>query len=196
MPDMRQTILIIGLLLLHGSCSKTDRTTSDTVVDTVLIEFDNYLKSGLIDSDHIDNYINRIETNLVKLDKKKYQGQWTTRATFKFNSDSSVTLIKSDKTWRDGHKKEVIIHIGDSILFIKHFEVLTENQNPTGYELLEIIEYLTDRKNLVTLIRWEYPKSLKDTIEFKREPYGHLDLGEKLDYLDKLNYARTIMEWN
>jgi hypothetical protein len=104
-------------------------------------------------------------------------------------------MIHSNKRHKDGFKRETILQIKDSVLLIKRFEVLTDDES-TGYELLEIFDYLTKSKNIKTLVRREYPRPLSDTVYLRTlplQPYEGEE-GEQFDF--ELEYAKRIMNRN
>jgi hypothetical protein len=137
-----------------------------------------------------------IDVCLANHETKTFKNDlWSTHADFGFNVDSSIVMINSLKTSARGFKRECIVNFKDSALFVKRFEVLTDDPE-VGYELLETIDYVTKDNNVKNVVRRVFPKPLSDTVFFQRLPFQNYssELGSHYDL--ELEYVRRIMNRN
>lgn len=117
---------------------------------------------------------------------------------YRWNSDSSITLIKSHKVFRKGFNREAIVHAGDSILFVHRFSTEPLGlENSDQYTFLEQIFYLTPTGTIKHLERVSYREpELKDTLAFRKKPFADLTDNISHYYSLELNHCRNMLTLN
>ena len=122
----------------------------------------------------------------------------TSTVRYLWNADSTITMIRSRKTFPVGFNREVIIHAGDSILFIHRFSTEPLGMaNKSTYTLLESVYYLNEVRTIRHLDRIDYNvRDLNDTIEFRKKPFANLADDISHYYSMELNYSKNILGLN
>jgi hypothetical protein len=186
---------ILLIVLIVVSCNFRESIIGRKL-DDLLISLDSIVHLDPFNSDMVMLSITGIDSLLINSEHKSFNnGLWLTEAQFKSNKDSTVVLIYSMKWHIGGFKRETILQVIDSILLVKRFEVLTDDET-VGYEFLETFDYMYKDENVKRLFKREYPKSLADTTHFNGLPYQTLKSDNANIYQSELNYARQIMSWN
>ena len=189
--------LLVAILLIFVSCSVPEKELKEEQLGKSLTTLDNLLRKEQFNYNIVKKALLDVESNFPNSEHKSFNnGMWETEATFKFNSDSSIVMINSNKKSKNGFKREAIICFKDSILLVDTFEVLTEANDTLGYELLETFDYLTPSKNIKTLMRRAFPKPLTDTVLLKKLPFEVYSSNVEKHYPSKLEYVQRIMNRN
>src|SRR5690606_24345439 len=85
----------------------------------------------------LDRTILAIDSSFIHVDSRTFDDPlWKSFITYKWSVDSSVIMIRSKKNYDVGFKREVALHINDSMLFLHRFEVGPALDTP-GYNFLE-----------------------------------------------------------
>jgi hypothetical protein len=188
--------MLTCLALFLGSCKKEK---SETELDRDFRRLDAFLRTRQFDYDSLKIYLHKIEENLIHAEDKQVSYEvWKTLVSYKWNSDSSLVFIYASKTFPVGFSREVIIHSGDSVLFIHRFSTEPLGlQNRVDYTFLESIYYLAEMRTLKHLDRIEYLKrDLKDTIAFRNKLFADLTDSGSNYYSQELNHSRNILTLN
>jgi hypothetical protein len=191
--------LRIGLMLtiLITACeSKVD----ERGLNELILTFDKCLRNDQFDYDSalsqlaaIDKELNEKETRNSKHD------YWETTVNYKWNSDSTITLIRSSKKFKKGFRREIMLNFKDSTLITYTF-----NTEPIGadnkedYSFMETFEYAKRNKPIrnLTRVAWEQ-KVLADTMKFRETPFSDVtDLTQKDMFDFAIDYARQVLITN
>ena len=195
MKKNKRICLVAVFPLILFACGPMEDRSSDAV-KMELVRLDSVVRYERFNLDNIENILTAVQLNLPnKKDRTFSNGMWATKATFRFDHDSTVVMIIAKKVSSRGFKNEVILNLNDTALFVRRFEVLTDDP-AVGYELLETVDYVTKTQNLLNRVRHEFPMSLSDSVAFRMlelRPYES-EIGEHYD--TELDYARRIMNWN
>lgn len=190
---MKKGFRIITLILLY-SCGTTE--TKEQNLKKEVLTLDSMMRSPEFNEYGLRETLKRIEINLTRNDKvlNDRNENWIINADIKYNQDSSIVFIRTNEKWKQGFQRQVVIHIGDSVLYTNKFSVLTEDNDSLGYELIDVLDYLTPNKNIKRLVKREFPKPLTDTTALRQltfEPYQTTP--DELPYLDEVEDIRVMV---
>ena len=161
--------------------------------------FDGFLRFRPFQYDSMKNYLAKVDHGFDhSASKELIYESWKTSVTYKWNADSSLTRINSLKHFPIGFSREVIIHSGDSILFIHRLSTQPLGmQRHEDYTFLESIYYLTEFGTIKHLARISYrERDLQDTIAFRKKPFADLTDDVSHFYSLELNYSKNILTLN
>ncbi len=171
--------------------------------ETALVEdfrnMDTFFRTRPFRYDSMKILVARVAGNFVHAEDKKltYDARKAT-VSYQWNSDSSITFLNANKIFHKGFSREVIIHAGDSILFIHRFS--TEplgTESRENFTFLEEIFYMTDTGIIKHLARISYrQKDLKDTLAFRKKPFADLTDDISHYYSLELSHSRNILSLN
>jgi hypothetical protein len=186
---------LVSALLLN-SCKKVK---SDATLANDFRKMDSFLRRDSYRYDSMNFYLGKIGENFVHWQKKELTFE-ERKATveYRWNSDSSLTMLNAHKVFDKGFNRELIIHAGDSILFIHRFS--TEplgRESRERYTFLEEVFYLTVTGTIKHLARISYRQAdLRDTIAFRKKPFA--DLNDKIShyYSLELNHSQHVLTLN
>jgi hypothetical protein len=119
----------------------------------------------------------------------------TAQIRFYWNSDSSIAMILSTKKDKHWFKRETIVHINDSILFINRF-LVGESVDTTGLTFMEFYDYTTPARTIRNLGKLKVLPDLRDSVSFKEIPFN--DHTQTIDkhYSFELEYSQNIVNSN
>ena len=185
--------LFICIMLSLISCKK-EKSEADLSSD--LERVDTFLRKQRFDYDSLQTYLAEIQGNFIHIETRhKGYEAWNTTVDYKWNSDSSVTLVNAYKTYPIGFSRETIIHARDSILLVHRFSTEPLGlENRKDFTFLESVLYLAPGGTIKHLARISYrEKDLQDTIKFRKKPFT--DLTDEIShyYSLELNYCRHIL---
>ncbi|HET9487584.1 MAG TPA: hypothetical protein VFO54_09120 [Chryseosolibacter sp.] len=161
--------------------------------------FDGFLRFRPFQYDSMKIYLAKVDHGFDHSASKELSYEsWKTSVAYKWNADSSLTRINSLKHFPIGFSREVIIHSGDSILFIHRFSTQPLGmQRHEDYTFLESIYYLTEFGTIKHLARISYrERDLQDTIAFRKKPFADLTDDVSHFYSLELNYSKNILTLN
>ena len=188
-------IVMTGSLLVF-SCAK-EETENNLARD--FQELDAFLRDEPFHYESLKDYLASVSEGLIHSEKKHmgYEKK-KTAVHYQWNSDSSLILINSYKSFAKGFSREEILHAGDSILFIHRFSTEPLSlENPEDYTFLESIYYLAETGTLRHLSRIEYNmRDLSDTVAFRRKPFTEIADNISHYYSLELNYSKNIFTLN
>lgn len=120
---------------------------------------------------------------------------WRTKVNYRWNADSSLVMIQAYKGVPKGFSREVMVHAGDSILFVYRFSTTPlAIENREDHTFLEVIRYLRPNGTLMHLSRIAYDqKDLADTTSFFQQPLYDLTDNIHHFYSMELNHGRNIL---
>ena len=141
---------------------------------------------------HINESFNHLEKKELSYDK------WRTSVTYKWNADSSVAMVASNKTLAKGFRREVFLHVGDTVMFVHRFSTEPLGLgNTRNYSFLESIYYLEDVGTIKYLARISYRElDLADTIAFRKKPFADLTDNTSHYYSLEVQNSQNILTLN
>jgi hypothetical protein len=160
------------------------------------VRLDTFLRKPGFNYDSLKTYLAEIQEEFVSSERKhKGYEVWNTTVDFKWNSDSSITLLNVYKTYPIGFSRETIIHSRDSILLVHRFSTEPVGlENREDFTFLESVLYLSERGTIRHLARISSREDyLKDTIEFRKKPFTELTDDISHYYSLELNYSKNIL---
>lgn len=124
--------------------------------------------------------------------------KWKTSVVYKWNADSSLVLVVSNKALPHGFRREVFLHAGDSVMFVHRFSTEPLGMgNTSDYSFLESIFYLEDVGTVKYLARISYRvHHLVDTLSFQRKPFADLSDNTSHYYSLELQNSQDILRLN
>lgn len=140
----------------------------------------------------INESFNHFEKKELSYDK------WNTAVTYKWNADSSVVMVLSNKRLAQGFRRETFLHLGDSVMFVHRFSTEPLGLgNTRNYSFLESIYYLEDVGTIKYLARISYRElDLADTIAFRKKPFADLADDTSHYYSLEVQNSRNILTLN
>lgn len=160
---------------------------------------DSFLRSTAFQYDSLQMYEAKVAENFVhSVTKELSYEERKAMVVYRWNTDSSVVFLHAHKIFRKGFNRELIVHAGDSILFIHRFS--TEplgTESREKFTFLEEIFYITPVGTIKHLARISYKEEdLADTVAFRKKPFA--DLADKISfyYPLELNHSRNILTLN
>lgn len=172
---------------------------SETTLLNDFRKMDLFLRAAPFRYDSMQMYEAKLAENFVHSASKelRYEQRKAT-VDFLWNTDRSLVLLKSHKIFRKGFNREVIVHAGDSILFIHRFSTEPLGlENRENFTFLEEIFYITASGTIKHLARISYrERDLADTVAFRKKPL--VDLADKISfyYSLELAHSRNILTLN
>jgi hypothetical protein len=186
---------VICIFLLFHSCKR-----EKAVVDPggEFSHLDTYLRTRPFNPDSLQHYISAIEEELLHSERKQMgYGKKHTTVHYKWNADSSMTLIRAYKTFSKGFSREVILHSGDTLLLVHRFSTEPLSLGSDDHTFLESVYYLERPGTIRHLSRIEYDmKDLRDTIPFQQKAFTDLTDNISRYYSVELNYSTNIFSIN
>ena len=187
---MRNFLLLSFCVFI--SCS----TPGEKELTANLLALDEVLRRPVVEYKKIESDLLSINKSLMHEEYKVFNnGAWETLARFKWNQDSSIVMVSSWKKHKDGFKREIILNVKDSILFVKRLDALTENNDQAGFDTFEELLYLTRGNRVKAVVRRLYPSSLKDTVELRGMPFTNIENRDDM-YSFEMEYLKRIMNRN
>jgi hypothetical protein len=188
-------VILVPALFLNA-CKKEK---SDATLAKDFRNMDSFLRSDSYQYDSMNFCIAKIAGNFVHWQKKELSlDERKATVEYRWNSDSSLTMLNAHKIFDKGFNREVIMHAGDSILFIHRFST-----EPLGletrerYTFLEEIFYMTVTGTIKHLARISYRQDdLRDTIAFRKKPFADLNDNISHYYSLELNHSQHILTLN
>lgn len=192
--DSAIAILFASALLLNG-CKKK----SDTALVRDFRKMDAFLRSGDFDYDSMKIYEAMLNENLVhSLTKELRYEERKATVNYQWNADSTIVLLRTHKVFPKGFNRELIAHVGDSILFVHRFSTEPLGlESKDNFTFLEAVFYLTPSGTIKHLARIAYRQShLEDTIAFRKKPLVDLTDDISFYYPGELDHSRNILSLN
>ena len=160
---------------------------------------DAFLRRPSLHYDSLQKYLSGMQEAFVNHEGKELAyDRWKTSVTYRWNGDSSITMIQAWKKYPVGFSRETIIHTGDSVLFVHRFSTEPLGLgNREKITFLESIFYLTEVGTIKHLARISYNvKDLADTIAFRKKPFADLRDDVSHYYSLELAHSRNILTLN
>lgn len=195
-PEWMRIAWFLGAVLFFVSCEKK-KTEADLVAD--FRNMDNLLRRGTFRYDSMKWYLSSLREGFVNHTHKELAyDAWKTNVTYRWTTDSSTVLIYANKRYPVGFSRELIVHSGDSVLFVHRFSTEPLGlYNKKDFSFLESVYYLTERGTIRHLARISYrEKDLADTIAFRKKPFAELTDDVSHYYSLELNHSRNILTLN
>jgi hypothetical protein len=140
-----------------------------------------------------------LSANLVhSLTKELQYEERKATVNYQWNADSTIVLLRTHKVFKKGFNREVIVHAGDSILFVHRFSTEPLGlESKDNFTFLEAVFYVTPSGSIRHLARISYRQShLADTIAFRKRPLVDLTDDISFYYPGELNHSRNILSLN
>jgi hypothetical protein len=189
-------IVLAGIIVFFYSCEKK-RTEANLKTD--LTSLDMFLRNRPFHYDSMKIYLAHIAEAFVHRESRELSyDAWKTSVTWKWNTDSPITMIHAKKFFPVGFSREMILHSGDSTLFVHRFSTQPLGAgNKTQLTFLESVFYLAETGTLKHLARISYrPRSLKDTVAFRKKPFADLTDDISHYYSLELDHSKHILTLN
>lgn len=188
--------LLIAFTLLLFCCVTADTKREEQLSKSLKI-LDGLLREENFKYDELINSLASLDQNFANSTSKKNNTELVkTKVNYEWNGDSTISMIRSNKFFSEGFKKEVAIHINDSILIIHMFNVQIDNDT-SGFTFIESIDYLTKSRTIRTLTRAEFEKnSMADTLDFRKIPFKDWSNEVEEHYDFELDYWQNVIDYN
>ena len=204
MPQKDFWILVLwcGLAVLGSSCNKK---ASPPEVEPIRrpVEafklFETYLRTFPFNLDSMQLLLSGLKNNLALSTIKKISFEaLSTTVNYRWDPDSSITVVSARKNFPRGFSREEIVHAGDTVLIIHRFSTEPlDIENPEDYTFLESVLILKPTGTIRHLTRIEYQQlDLRDTISFQQMPFSDLTDDVHHYYSTELTYSRNIFRIN
>jgi hypothetical protein len=138
---------------------------------------------------------------LINSKTEEYNNEnWQTIVNRKWNSDSTLTMISTNKKFKKGFKREMIINSDQRGLFIYRFSTVpmtSDSIDNKDYSFMETFDYSTKERPLryLTRVDWQ-KKALSDTIEFRIKPFSDFTKTVQNQYDNEMDYCENILFTN
>lgn len=140
-----------------------------------------------------------VNTSFANAENKTLElNHWKTSVTYKWNADSSLVLVVSNKDLAHGFRREVFLHSGDTLMFVYRFSTEPLGMgNTLDYSFLESVYYLEDVGTVKYLARISYREHyLADTIAFRRKPFADVTDRTTHYYSLEVQNSQNILRLN
>lgn len=121
---MKMSLILVCIVFLACSLSEVNQRGT---LKSKIVDMDNLMRHDTLNYTAMRSMVETIDSSLHRSDVKTFDnGLWSSVIRFKWNYDSSVVMIYAKKNYAKGFKREVLIHIGDSVLFLHRFDASAE----------------------------------------------------------------------
>ena len=178
------------------SCEK-QKTEAELVAD--FRSMDAFMRRTSFHYDSMQAMLNGVGQALIHRDDRALSyDAWKTSVTYRWNGDSTITMIQSKKTFPVGFRRETILHCGDSILLVHRFSTEPLGLgNREKITFLESVFYLAETGTIKHLARISYnARDLRDTVGFRKKPFADLTDDISHYYSMELTHSKNILTLN